>query len=77
MASAMAISERQLQRKLKALIDRKPMALFREYRINQAAVMLRDGYQVGIASDNCGFNTFSHFSKCFKAQFGMTPKIYQ
>ncbi|MCF6300254.1 MAG: response regulator [Proteobacteria bacterium] len=77
MASDMAVSERQLQRKLKALIDKNPMDLLREYRLSQAAIMLKDGYQVGISSDECGFNALSHFSKCFKSQFGMSPKAYQ
>ena len=77
MASDMAVSERQLQRKLKALIDKNPMDLLREYRLSQAANMLKDGYQVSITSDNCGFNSLPHFSKCFKSQFGIAPKAYQ
>ena len=77
MASDMAVSERQLQRKLKALIDKNPMDLLREYRLAQAASMLKDGYQVSITSDNCGFNSVTYFSQCFKAQFGMAPKVYQ
>ena len=77
MASDMAVSERQLQRKLKALIDKNPMDLLREYRLSQAATMLKDGYQVSITSDNCGFNSVTYFSQCFKAQFGMAPKVYQ
>ncbi len=77
LASDMAVSERQLQRKLKALIDKNPMDLMREYRLQQAAIMLKDGYQVSITSDECGFSSLPHFSKCFKAQFGMSPKVYQ
>ncbi len=77
MASAMAVSERQLQRKLKALIDQNPLDLLREYRLSQAAIMLKDGYQVSITSDSCGFNSLPHFSKCFKSQYGLSPKAYQ
>jgi len=77
MASDMAVSQRQLQRKLKALIDKNPMDLLREYRLNQAGIMLKDGYQVSITSDECGFNSLPHFSKCFKSQFGLSPKAYQ
>ena len=77
MASDMAVSERQLQRKLKALIDKNPMDLLREYRLSKAANMLKDGYQVGITSDECGFNSVAYFSQCFKAQFGLSPKVYQ
>ena len=77
MASDMAVSERQLQRKLKALIGMNPMDLMREYRLKQAAIMLKNGYQVSISSDECGFNSVTYFSKCFKSQFGISPKVYQ
>ena len=77
LATEMAVSERQLQRKTKALIDKNPMDLLREYRLSQAAKMLKDGYQVSISSDECGFNSVTYFSQCFKAQYGMTPKVYQ
>lgn len=76
-ASAMAVSTKQLQRKLKALIDKNPMDLLREYRLMKAAEFLKDGYQVSIISDECGFNSLSHFSQCFKAQYGLSPKQYQ
>ena len=69
MSSDMAVSERQLQRKLKALIDKNPMDMLREYRLSQAAIMLKDGYQVSITSDECGFTTLSHFSKCPLIEF--------
>ncbi|MFK8012711.1 MAG: two-component regulator propeller domain-containing protein [Marinicellaceae bacterium] len=76
-ASDMAVSERQLQRKIKALIDKNPMNLLREYRLNQAAIMLKEGHQVSITSDSCGFNSLPHFSMRFKSQFGLSPKAYQ
>ena len=77
MASLMAVSERQLQRKLKALIDKNPLDLLREYRIKQAAIQLKEGQQVSITADNCGFNSVTYFSKCFKSQYGVSPKVYQ
>jgi CheY-like chemotaxis protein len=76
-ASKMAVSDRQLQRKTKALIDQNPMDLLREFRLNKAKELLMDGYQVSQVSDHCGFNSLSYFSQCFKAQFGMSPKKYQ
>lgn len=77
MASLMAVSDRQLQRKMKALIDKNPMDMLREHRLKQAAESLKDGYQVSITADNCGFNSVTYFSKCFKEQYGVSPKIYQ
>ncbi len=77
MASMMAVSERQLQRKLKALIDKNPLDLLREFRLEQAAESLKEGNQVSITADNCGFNSVTYFSKCFKQRYGVTPKVYQ
>ncbi len=77
LASKMAISERQLQRKLKALIDQNPMEMLRDYRLEKAAMKLKDGYQVGIVSDECGFSSVSYFGSCFKKKYGITPKAYQ
>lgn len=77
MANHMAVSDRQLQRKLKALIDRNPLDVLRDYRIEKAAKILKDGFQVGITSDKCGFSSVTYFSKCFKDKYGMSPKKYQ
>ncbi len=76
-ASKMAVSDRQLQRKSKALIDQNPMDMLREHRLNKSKEFLKDGYQVSIVADSCGFNSVSYFSQCFKAQYGMSPKQYQ
>jgi signal transduction histidine kinase/ligand-binding sensor domain-containing protein/CheY-like chemotaxis protein len=77
LASDMAVSEKQLQRKLKALIDKNPMELLREYRLQKAAEKLKDGLQVSLTCDESGFNSVSHFSQCFKAHYGVSPKVYQ
>ncbi len=77
LAGKMAVSDRQLQRKLKALTDQNPTDLLREYRLKKASELLKDGYQVSQIADNCGFNSVSYFSSCFKAQYGMPPKKYQ
>ena len=77
LASDMAVSEKQLQRKLKAIIDKNPMELLREYRLQKASERLKDGYQVSITCDECGFSSLSHFSQCFKAHYGVSPKLYQ
>ncbi len=77
LASLMAVSDRQLQRKTKALVDKNPLDLLREYRLRQAVKLLKDGYQVSQTSDMCGFNSVGYFSKCFNQQYGMNPKQYQ
>ncbi|WP_395377581.1 two-component regulator propeller domain-containing protein [Marinicella sp. W31] len=77
MAKSMAVSERQLHRKAKALTDRSPMDLLREYRLTSAATKLAQGIQVTLVSDACGFSDMSYFAACFKRRYGMTPKKYQ
>ncbi len=77
LAAKMAVSERQLQRKIKALINEKPMDMLRGYRLEKSAIKLKNGYQVGIVSDACGFSSVSYFCRCFKEKYGVTPKAYQ
>ncbi len=76
-ADLMAVSERQLQRKVKGLVNRNPMDLFRDYRLDKAKELLLTGKQISLISDLCGFNSASYFSQCFKAKFGTTPKESQ
>lgn len=76
-ASLMAVSERQLQRKVKGLVNKNPMDLFRDYRLDKAKELLSTGKQINLISDLCGFSSASYFSQCFKAKFGMSPKEFQ
>ena len=77
MAFEMAVSERQLQRKLKALIDLNPMDYLRDYRLKKSIDLLLEGKQVALVSDECGFSAPSHYTRCFKAKYNLTPKQYQ
>ena len=77
LAVKMAVSERQLQRKVKALIGENPMDMLRDYRLEKAAIKLKDGYQVSLVGEECGFSSVSYFGKCFKKKYGVTPKQYQ
>ena len=76
-ASAMAVSDRQLQRKLKALIGQNPSEMLRDYRLKQAIQLLEEGNQVSIVADMCGFGSPSQFIALFKKKHGMTPKQFQ
>jgi signal transduction histidine kinase/ligand-binding sensor domain-containing protein/DNA-binding response OmpR family regulator len=72
-ASGVAMSERQLQRKLKALMNYTPREYLRNYRLQESAKMLRAGASVADTAYSVGFLSLSYFAKCFKAQFGVTP----
>ncbi len=72
-ASCVAMSERQLQRKLKALMNYTPREYLRNYRLQEGAKMLQAGASVADAAFSVGFLSLSYFAKCFKAQYGVTP----
>lgn len=73
LASKMAVSERQLHRKVHALLNQHPIEILREFRLKTAIKMLKMGEPVGQVSEQCGFSSPSYFSQCFKARFGVTP----
>lgn len=68
------LSERQLQRKVKAITNKSPNQLIRSVRLHKAKEMLIkkiDG--VSQIAFQTGFSNPSYFAKCFKAEFGMSP----
>lgn len=76
-AANLAMSERQLQRKVKVLLDTSPALLLRQFRLNKAQELLREGHQVGRIAMDVGFSSQTYFGRCFKEAFGCTPKQYQ
>lgn len=77
LAGEMAVSERQLQRKLKAITDQNPSEFLREFRLRKARDLLADGEQVTLTSEKCGFASPSQFGFAFKKRYGTTPKKFQ
>jgi CheY-like chemotaxis protein len=73
LARALAVSERQLQRKLKALTGLTPAEFVRGYRLQQALERLQAGERPSEVAYAVGFGSQAYFSTCFKAQFGYTP----
>ena len=77
MAAEMKISERQLQRKVKALTGRSPVQHLRYFRLERSLLHLRNGISVGDAAKAVGFSSHTYFTCCFRAQFGSTPQQVQ
>jgi signal transduction histidine kinase/ligand-binding sensor domain-containing protein/DNA-binding response OmpR family regulator len=77
MSGEMAMSDRQLQRKLKAVTDRSPAEYLRGFRLHMAMKQLKQGKQVGLVAEAVGFSSSAYFASCFKAEFGATPSEFQ
>ena len=75
-ADAMAVSERQLNRKLSAVVEYNFAELVRKYRLEKAKALLLEGHRIGEVGYDVGFTSPSYFSHCFKATFNYTPKQF-
>src|SRR5205085_774977 len=72
------MSTTHLYRKLKATTHLSANEIIKKYRIKKASLMLRN--KQGNISEimySVGFSNLSYFSKCFKKEYGMSPKDYQ
>ncbi|MCO7226643.1 two-component regulator propeller domain-containing protein [Pleionea sp. CnH1-48] len=75
-AQALFVSERQLHRKLKALLNTTPSNYLRNYRLKKALELLKQGKGIGEVAGEVGFSSHSNFSRCFKVKYGYSPKQY-
>jgi len=74
-AEKMHVSRSKLFYKVRNLTGMSPLHLFRTYRLNVAANLLKSGkFNVSEVADKVGFSSLSYFSKSFKQQFGVLPK---
>ncbi len=73
----MKISRTKFYYKVKGLTGENPSAFFKQYKLNRAADLLKEGkYNMSEIAYMTGFNTLSHFSTSFKKQFGVPPSEY-
>ncbi|MBV1909546.1 MAG: response regulator, partial [Kangiellaceae bacterium] len=76
----LAMSDRQLQRKLKAVSGSSFSDLLRGYRLERGGELLKENandLQVAVIADRVGFNSSNYFVRCFKARYGQTPTEYR
>ena len=76
-ASLLAMSERQLTRKLDALFTDGFAVYLRKHRLQQAKALIGTGLSVTQIGDDVGFNSPSYFINCFKAEYGKTVRQYE
>ncbi len=77
LSAHMAMSERQLQRKIKSLLGITPNNFIKEFRLKKAKILLQNGSQIGRIAMDVGFSSQTYFGRCFKEEFSCTPKQYQ
>ena len=71
-----AMSERQLQRKLKAVFNQTPAEFIRDYRLQKSKKLLLAGKSISNTADLVGFNSSSYFSRSFKSTFNQSPSEF-
>ena len=73
LADLLNVSERSLQRLFKEMLDESPSAWLLNVRLTQAYKLLSKGSDVTTALYQAGFNHPGHFTRCFKAKYGVLP----
>jgi len=73
----LAMSERQMQRKIKAVLNQTATEYIRNYRLQQGALLLKNGLTISEVTYQVGFSATTYFSSCFKAYYGVSPTTYQ
>lgn len=79
LAKELGLSRSSLYAKFKALTGLTPNDFVLNCKLKKAARMLRNNPELQIAdiSDRLGFGSPRYFSRCFKAQFAVTPMEYR
>lgn len=73
-AEDLGISTRQLERLFGRYLNSTPKAYFMEMRLHRAQnLLVQSEHSVTEIAMACGFQSTSHFSKVFRAQFGRSP----
>ncbi len=76
-ARAMAMSERQLFRKLKSVLGITPTEYLRRFRLEKACLLLAKGQSAINTAFDTGFSSQSYFGKCFKNEYGYPPSEFK
>lgn len=78
LAKILSISSTQLRRKLKALTNQTIIEYVRNYRLDKAAQMLKNGDgSVSEIAYKVGFESLSYFSKVFQERFQQSPSDWK
>ena len=77
-AEAASVSESECVRCFRGVIHTPPIQYVKQYRLQQAAEMLRStDKRVNEIGEECGFQEMSYFAKAFREQYDMTPTEFR
>jgi DNA-binding response OmpR family regulator len=77
LSSKLFISKPTLYRKIKSISDMTPGELINITRLKKSAEYLSEQkYSINEVSIMVGFNSATHFGRCFQKQFGMSPSKF-
>ena len=77
LSEVLGLSRGHLHRKIKELTGTPPVDFLRNYRLNKAAMLIRqNNLSISEIAYSTGFTSPAYFSKCFRAVYGVTPSEY-
>lgn len=76
LAEKLSMSRSSFYRKITGVVGMSPSDYLKNFRLNRAVELLRDGCRVTEVADRVGFTSSSYFAKCFRDKFGMLPSDY-
>jgi AraC-like DNA-binding protein len=78
LSEEIGMSSTHLYRKLKSITRVSASEIIKKYRLKKASLLLENNEgNISQIMYDVGFSNLSYFSKCFKTEFGLTPKEYQ
>jgi AraC-like DNA-binding protein len=78
LARALFMDRSHLFRRTRDLLNESPSDLIRRLRLEHAAALLAAGAgSVGEVAYGVGFNSVSHFCRCFREAHGMSPSEFR
>ena len=72
-AKELCVSYSTLHRRVKLLTGLTTNEYIRKHRLAKAMQLLRDGHNATYVAIQCGFNSHSYFTRCFKSEYGILP----
>lgn len=74
MCKIMGMSKSQLNRKMRAVLNKSPNQYIRSYRLERAHQLIKTGnYSITEIAYDVGFSSPAYFTKCFHDEFGYPP----